>query len=83
MKVTGGNGFSIKDAIVISECSNSEGVKQEDIEIEKRFGNYKVIRQTLLEVKDNMYEKKEIELQNGKKLNIYFDITDFLDKDLF
>ena len=83
MKITGGKGFSIRDAIIISECSNFEGVKQEYIEIEKRFGNYKLIRQTLLEKDEKMYDTLELELQDGKTINIYFDITDFLGKDLF
>ena len=83
MKITGGKGFSIRDAIIISECSNFEGVKQEYIEIEKRFGNYKLIRQTLLEKDEKMYDTLELELQDGKTINIYFDITDFLGKGLF
>jgi hypothetical protein len=83
MKITGGNGLSIKDAIIISECSNFEGVKQEYLEIKRRFGNYKLIRQLLLEKDDKMYDKLELELENGKTIILYFDITDFLGKELF
>ena len=79
MKVTGGDGSSIENAIVISNCNNSEGIRQEYIEVQKRFGNYKLIQQSLLNVDERMYDKLELEIE-GKEIDVFFDITDFFGK---
>jgi len=79
MKVTGGDGSSIENAIVISNCNNSEGIRQEYIEVQKRFGNYKLIQQILLNVDERMYDKLELEIE-GKEIDVFFDITDFFGK---
>ena len=80
MKVSGGGGSSIEKAIIISDCNNSEGVNQEYIEVRKRFGNYKLIKQVLIEEKGKMYDKLELKLENGKEIDLYFDITNFFGK---
>jgi len=51
VKISGGDGSSFEEAIKISDCSNTEGVKQEYIEVRKKFGNYQLIRQSLQEKK--------------------------------
>ena len=79
MKITGGDGSSLENAIIISECSNSEGIRQEYIEVRKRFGNYKLIQQSLLSIDNKMYDKLELEIE-GRKIEIFFDITDFFGK---
>ena len=79
MKVTGGDGSSIENAIVISECSNLEGVDQEYIEVRKRFGNYNLIRQSLFNVDNRMYDKLELEIE-GKQIEVFFDISEFFGK---
>ena len=79
MKVSGGDGSSIQNAIIISECSNLEGVDQEYIEIRKRFGDYQLIQQTLLDVEDRMYDKLDLDI-NGRIIEVYFDITEFFGK---
>ena len=76
VKVSGGNGASIEDAIVISDCNNTIGVEQEYIEVQKRFGNYKLIKQSLLNVGGKMFDLLELDI-NGKKVDLYFDITSF------
>lgn len=80
MKISGGDGSTIDDAIIISDCNNTEGVHQEYVEIRKRFGEYRLIRQVLLEHGDKMYDKLELELKNGEKIELYFDITPFFGK---
>jgi hypothetical protein len=79
MKVTGGDGSSIKNAIVISDCNNSDGIRQEYIEVQSRFGNYKLIQQSLLNVENQMYDKLELEIE-GEKIELFFNITDFFGK---
>ena len=80
MKITGGDGSSIENAIIISDCNNTEGVQQEYVEVEKRFGEYRLIRQVLLEHGDKMYDKLELKLKNGENVDLYFDITHFFGK---
>ncbi|MFX1488933.1 MAG: hypothetical protein ACFFBI_07290 [Promethearchaeota archaeon] len=80
MKISGGDGSTIDDAIIISDCNNTEGVHQEYVEVRKRFGEYRLIRQVLLEHGDKMYDKLELELKNGEKIELYFDITPFFGK---
>ncbi len=82
MKVSGGDGSSLTNAIIISDCTNEEGVEQEYIEVRKRFGEYRLILQSLLNIDGKMYDKLELKLKNGENLEIYFDITDFFGKNL-
>ena len=80
MKISGGDGSSIEKAIIISDCNNTEGVHQEYVEVEKRFGKYRLIRQVLLNQEGKMYDKLELELENGEVIDLYFDITHFFGK---
>lgn len=80
MKISGGDGSSFDNAIVISDCSNQEGVQQEYKEVRKRFGECRLIRQVLLENEGKMYDKLELELKNGENIDVYFNITDFFGK---
>ena len=79
VKVSGGNGSSFETAIIISDCNNSEGVEQEYIEVQKRFGNYKVIKQKLLSNEGKTYDLLELDI-NSEKVELYFDITAFFGK---
>lgn len=77
VKITGGNGTSFNDAIIISDCSHFEGIDQEYIVLKKRFGKYKLIKQSLLEESGKVYDLLEIQLENGSNTEVYFEITDF------
>ena len=79
VSVAGGNGSSIEDAIVISDCNHSEGINQEYLVLKKRLGTYKLIQQTLLEVEGKMYDKMLVET-GGEQLEVFFDITAFFGK---
>ena len=80
MKVSGGNGSSIENAIIISECTNEEGVSQEYLELKKRFKEYRLLQQSLLMEKGKVYDKLELIVEKGKEITIFFDITDFFGK---
>jgi len=80
VKVSGGNGKSFEDAIIISDCSNIEGVNQEYIELKKRFGNYRLIKQSLIQNDGKIYDLMEIQLEDGTITLVYFDITNFFGK---
>jgi len=80
VKIEGGDGSSFEKAIIISDCNDMEGVKQEYIELRKRFGNYKLINQTLMDYKDKLYDKLKVSLDNNKEIDVFFDITNFFGK---
>ena len=65
--------------IVISECNNSEGVDCEHKELKRRFGNYKLLKQVLIN-KDNHFYDKLIIKTEGEVKEIFFDISDFFGK---
>ncbi|MGB5912125.1 MAG: hypothetical protein WBH31_13110 [Promethearchaeia archaeon] len=77
VKITGGNGSSFDDAIIISDCSHFEGIDQEYIVLKQRFGIYKLIKQSLIEESGKVYDLIEIQLEDGSKVEVYFEITDF------
>jgi len=80
VKISGGDGFSFEEAIKISDCGNTEGVEQEYLEVRKRLGNYKLIRQSLQDQSGRMYDVLELKLEDGQEITLYFDITDFFGK---
>ncbi|MFX0025439.1 MAG: hypothetical protein ACFE8M_03430 [Candidatus Hermodarchaeota archaeon] len=77
VKITGGDGNSLDDAIIISDCSHFEGIDQEYIILKKKFGNYKLIKQSLIEESGKIYDFLEIILEDGGKTEVYFEITNF------
>lgn len=77
VQITGGNGTSLDDAITISDCSHFEGIDQEYLVLKERFGNYKLIKQSLIKESGTIYDLFEIQLEDGNKVEVYFDITDF------
>ncbi len=77
--ISGGDGSSFNDAIVISDCTESEGVHQEYIELKKIFGPYKTNSQRLMEHEGKMFDVLDVELPRGK-LVVYFDISAFFGK---
>ena len=75
--ISGGDGSSFDNAIIITVSNNTEGVHQEYLEIKKRFGNFKLIRQTLLEHNNKIYDELELKLEDGREIGVSFKITDF------
>ena len=80
VKISGGDGSSFENAIIISDCDHMEGIKQEYIEVRKRFGNYGLIRQNLMEYNNRKIDKLELRLEGGRQIDVYFDITEFFGK---
>ena len=79
VRIEGGNGSCQDDAIIITDCNNIEGVGLEYAEIRRRFGQYKLLKQSLLKINDIMYDKLTLNI-NGKEETVYFDITNFFGK---
>ncbi len=79
------SGESIEDAIVIHNAkTDKEGVDSEYYYLEERFGkkgvDWDLDLQSLSNAGDRNYDVMEITLSDGRKLTIYFDITDFFGK---
>jgi len=79
------SGESFEDAIVILNAkTDSEGVDSEYHYLEERFGkrgvDWDLDQQYLSDAGDRYYDVMDIALSGGRKLTIYFDITDFFGK---
>lgn len=81
---SGGDGSSEENAVIIN-CDNSLfGISYEYSYIEDLYGkpneDWTVKLQSLIHKNEKSYDKIEIELKNGYKNIIYFDITRFFGK---
>ena len=79
VKITGGNGSCFEEAIVISDCNHMEGIDCEYHVLSTMFKNYRLIRQSLLQHEDKIFDEMNIEVDD-QVFNIYFDITNFYGK---
>jgi hypothetical protein len=81
----GGPGDTPETAVVISGAPNSRvGIDAEYYYLMKKFGqpnvDWKLKRQSVLHLKGKDYDRMEIELQDGSKKDVFFDITEFFGK---
>ncbi|MBI4643007.1 MAG: hypothetical protein HY790_01085 [Deltaproteobacteria bacterium] len=81
----GGPGDTPETAVVISGAPNSRvGINAEYYYLMKKFGqpnaDWKLKRQSVLHVKGKDYDRMEIELKDGSKKDVFFDITEFFGK---
>lgn len=81
----GGPGDSPETAVVISGAANSMvGIEAEYFFLEKQFGrrnvDWKLKRQSVRNIKGKVYDRMEIELKNGDKKDVYFEISEFFGK---
>ena len=77
-----GSGESTDDPIVIEGVSNNfEAVQAEYTYLSQKFGtrgvDWKMLQQSLIESNGRMMDKMDIELSNGSKVTLYFDITEY------
>jgi len=81
----GGPGDAMDNAIVIKGApNNQQGIDAEYYYLEKKFGRFKVDwklnKQRLLHKGNKKFDLMQIELKDGTRKDIYFDITDFFGK---
>jgi hypothetical protein len=81
----GGPGDTPETAVVISGAPNSRvGIDAEYYYLMKKFGqpnvDWKLKRQSVLHKNGRHYDRMEIELKDGSKKTIFFDITEFFGK---
>ena len=72
-------GHSLDHPIVINTSSSIVGILQENAELDNRFGNYTIIKQSLLLNKGQVIDLIQIE-SDGKLIEIYFDISSWFGK---
>lgn len=84
----GGRGGSLDDAIEIQGASSTEeGVRGEYQYLSNKFGergiDWELEEQRLRSIEDKgkHYDKMDIRLADGTRKTIYFDITDFFEKE--
>ncbi|MHB8068023.1 MAG: hypothetical protein ACYDIC_08995 [Desulfobaccales bacterium] len=82
---SGGPGDTAATAVVISGAPNSRvGIDAEYYYLMKKFGkpnaDWKLKRQSLLHLNNKHYDQMEIELKDGSKKAVFFDITEFFGK---
>ena len=81
----GGPGDTPETAVVISGAPNSMvGIEAEYYFLGKQFGRrnveWKLKRQSVLNIKGKVYDRMEVELKNGSKKTVFFDISEFFGK---
>ncbi|MHA1973741.1 MAG: hypothetical protein ACTSW1_12145 [Candidatus Hodarchaeales archaeon] len=85
VKIIEKSGETMEEAIIILEAENSFiGVNFEYEYLDKKYGkqniDWKLISQALYEKDGKMYDLLYIELSDGSKKSIYFDVNDFFGK---
>lgn len=81
----GGSGVSVDDAIIISGAKNYvDGIAAEYIYLSSHFKkpdvDWKLIKQRVGLHKNKIYDLIQIQLSDGTKRDLYFDITKFYGK---
>ena len=81
----GGPGDTPETAVVISGAPNSmAGIAAEYSYLKKKFGrendDWMLTRQSVLQQKGKVYDRMDLDLKNGSKKTVFFDISEFFGK---
>lgn len=76
---SGGNGSSLKEAVIVESSDERTGVRAEYVWLHKNYSGYLVIWQTLHHG-SKMYDELRIKTREGRTFSVYFDITSFYGK---
>jgi len=85
VKITGGDGLTIDNAVIITAKSETTGIAAEYDFISSKYGvrnvEWKMLSQSTQSKKNKTYDVLTIQLtKTDEKLDIYFDITNFYGK---
>jgi hypothetical protein len=87
IKITfkGGPGDTPATAVVITGAPNSRvGIDAEYYYLGKKFGqrnvDWKLKRQSVIHEKGKVYDRMDLELKDGSKKTVFFDISEFFGK---
>jgi hypothetical protein len=81
----GGPGDTPETAVVIVGATNSmTGISAEYYYLEKQFGrrnvDWNLRRQSVLNQKGKVYDRMDLDLKDGSKRTVFFDISEFFGK---
>jgi hypothetical protein len=87
IKITfkGGPGDTPATAVIITGAPNSRvGIDAEYYFLGKKFGqrnvDWKLKRQSVIHEKGKVYDRMDLEMKDGSKKTVFFDITEFFGK---
>ena len=80
VEISGGEGASCDDAVVIEAPDTASGVRAESLWLERRYPGHQKIRQSLISCDGRMADQLEIRTVEGDLVEIYFDIASFFGK---
>jgi hypothetical protein len=73
-------GLSCNSAIVINATNEQAGIAEENAWIKENYPGAQKVGQSLLKCNDKAADQVEIETANGRKVSVYFDISNFFGK---
>lgn len=74
------DGFSFEKAIVIKETTETKGIDAEYAWIKDHYSDYSINGQALKQHNNKPYDVINISTSEGKKIDLYFDISSFYGK---
>jgi hypothetical protein len=80
VSLSGGDGSSLKKAIIVKAPNEESGVRAEYEYIRQHYPGSKEGDQSLQESKGKSYDVMELTTAEGKKKTLYFDITAYFGK---
>jgi hypothetical protein len=73
-------GLSCNSAIVINATNEHDGIAQEKAWINENYPGAKEVQQSLIKCSDKPADQIDLETANGRKVSLYFDISNFFGK---
>jgi hypothetical protein len=73
-------GLSCNSAIVVSATTEQTGIAEENAWIKENYPGAKKVGQSLLTCNGKTADQVDIETANGRKVSVYFDISNFFGK---
>ena len=80
VSLTGGDGSSIENALIIKAPNELAGVRGEYDWIRKNHPDWQLLEQSVLNAGGKVYDKMDFQTPDGRPVILYFDITDFAGK---
>jgi hypothetical protein len=74
---SGGDGSSIEKAVVIKAPASVAGIRAEYDWIRTNHPDLQLVRQSVLKTDDKIYDRMDFQTLDGRRVILYFDITDF------
>jgi hypothetical protein len=77
---SGGDGSSLKQAVIVGAAGEKQGIRAEYIWLHGHYPHYTLKLQSLRGADGHAYDKMDIVTADGQALSVFFDITPFFGK---